>query len=196
MVKEIVKKGDPVLGKKCHDVTRFDQKLHNLLDDMRDTLQVSEGIGLAAPQVGILRRVVVVMNEREEIIELVNPEIVSSSGEQTGLEGCLSLPGYFGEVTRPMKVRVKAQDRNGNPIEVEDEGLTARCFCHELAHLDGHLFDELCDKLYTSEEIQAMFEDAAEDGREELKARRKQEARKKKEARREQEREKEKEKEA
>lgn len=175
MVREIVKKGDPVLGKKCHAVTRFDQKLHNLLDDMRDTLRISEGVGLAAPQVGILRRVVVVMNEQEEIIELVNPEIVSSSGEQTGLEGCLSLPGYFGEVTRPMKVRVSAQDRDGNPIEIEDEGLTARCFCHELAHLDGHMFDELCDKLYTSEEIQAMFEDAAADGRAELEAKRKQE---------------------
>lgn len=170
MLRKIIQKGDPILEKKCHAVTKFDEKLHLLLDDMQETLLKSGGVGLAAPQVGICRRVVVVMNEAEEIIELVNPEIVSSSGEQTGLEGCLSLPGYWGEVTRPMKVRVKAQDRNGATFEVEDEGLTARCFCHELAHLDGHMFDELCDKLYTPEEVQAMIEDAAADGKAELKA--------------------------
>ena len=167
MLKKIIQKGDPVLGKKCHAITKFDDKLHFLLEDMRETLEKSGGVGLAAPQVGICRRVVIVMNEAEEIIELINPEIVSSSGEQTGLEGCLSLPGYWGEVTRPMKVRVKAQDRDGNAFEIEDEGLTARCFCHELDHLDGHMFDELCDKLYTAEEIQAMFEDAAADAKRE-----------------------------
>lgn len=165
MIREIVKKGDPVLTKKCHAVTKFDQKLHSLLDDMRDTLTSSNGVGLAAPQVGILRRAVVVINDQDEYIELINPEIVSSSGEQTGLEGCLSLPGYYGEVTRPMKVKVRAQNRNGEPFEVEEEGLTARCFCHEIAHLEGHMFDELCDKLYTDEEIENMMEDAARDGR-------------------------------
>ena len=167
MLKMIIQKGDPVLGKKCHAITKFDDKLRFLLEDMKETLEKSGGVGLAAPQVGICRRVVIVMNEAEEIIELINPEIVSSSGEQTGLEGCLSLPGYWGEVTRPMKVRVKAQDRDGNAFEIEDEGLTARCFCHELDHLDGHMFDELCDKLYTAEEIQAMFEDAAADAKRE-----------------------------
>ena len=167
MLKKIIQKGDPVFGKKCHAITKFDDKLRFLLEDMKETLEKSGGVGLAAPQVGICRRVVIVMNEAEEIIELINPEIVSSSGEQTGLEGCLSLPGYWGEVTRPMKVRVKAQDRDGNAFEIEDEGLTARCFCHELDHLDGHMFDELCDKLYTAEEIQAMFEDAAADAKRE-----------------------------
>ena len=167
MLKKIIQKGDPVLGKKCHAITKFDDKLRFLLEDMKETLEKSGGVGLAAPQVGICRRVVIVMNEAEEIIELINPEIVSSSGEQAGLEGCLSLPGYWGEVTRPMKVRVKAQDRDGNAFEIEDEGLTARCFCHELDHLDGHMFDELCDKLYTAEEIQAMFEDAAADAKRE-----------------------------
>ena len=156
MLKTIVKKGDPVLEKKCHAVTKFDDKLARLLDDMTQTLEQSGGVGLAAPQIGICRR--------------VNPEIVSSSGEQTGLEGCLSLPGYWGEVTRPMKVKVKAQDRSGNQFEVEDEGMVARCFCHEIDHLDGHMFDELCDKLYTMEEVEKMFQDAAEEGRKELEA--------------------------
>lgn len=156
MIREIVKKGDPVLNKHCHPVTKFDRKLHILLDDMRETLIQSGGVGLAAPQVGILRRVVVVMNEEEHIHELVNPVIVSTSGEQTDLEGCLSLPGRYGVVTRPMVVRVRAQDRDGNWFEVEDQGLTARCFCHELDHLDGHLFDELCDGTYTLEELDAM----------------------------------------
>lgn len=163
MIRKIVQKGDPILEKKCHAVTKFDSKLHLLLDDMDATLRDSGGVGLAAPQVGICRRVIVLYDETEKKIELVNPEIVSLSGEQTGLEGCLSLPGYWGEVTRPMQVRVKAQDRNGDWFEIEDTGMTARCFCHEVAHLDGHMFDELCDKLYTAEEIQAMFESAAED---------------------------------
>lgn len=140
MLKTIVKKGDPVLEKKCHAVTKFDDKLARLLDDMTQTLEQSGGVGLAAPQVGICRRVVVLLDGDENVIELVNPEIVSSSGEQTGLEGCLSLPGYWGEVTRPMKVKVKAQDRSGNQFEVEDEGMVARCFCHEIDHLDGRLF--------------------------------------------------------
>ena len=156
MLREIVKKGDEVLNKKCHPVTKFDEKLHTLLDDMRETLRHADGVGLAAPQVGILRQVVVVINENDEMIELVNPEIIETSGEQFGLEGCLSVPGRYGFVKRPMVVKVRAQDRDGNTFEVEDQGLTARCFCHEIDHLSGHLFDELVDRTYTVEELEAM----------------------------------------
>lgn len=159
MLREIITQGDEVLNKKCHAVTQFDAKLHTLLDDMTETLRDSNGVGLAAPQVGILRRVVVVINEADEVIELVNPEIVAASGEQEGWEGCLSIPGMYGWVKRPMRVRVRAQDRNGKPFEVEDEGLTGRCFCHELEHLDGHLFDEHCDRLYSIEELNRMEEE-------------------------------------
>lgn len=157
-LREIVKKGDAVLNKKCHPVTQFDAKLHALLDDMGETVRAADGVGLAAPQVGILRQVVVVINEDDELIELINPEIVKTSGEQFGLEGCLSVPGHYGFVKRPMIVRVRAQDRNGVTFEVEDEGLTARCFCHEIDHLSGHLFDELTDRTYTVEELEAMEE--------------------------------------
>ena len=156
MLREIVKKGDEVLNKKCHPVTKFDDKLHTLLDDMGETLRQADGVGLAAPQVGILRQVVVVINEDDELIELINPEIIETSGEQFGLEGCLSVPGRYGFVKRPMVVKVRAQDRNGNTFEVEDQGLTARCFCHEIDHLGGHLFDELVERTYTIEELEAM----------------------------------------
>lgn len=156
MLREIVKKGDAVLNKKCHPVTKFDEKLHTLLDDMGETLRQADGVGLAAPQVGILRQVVVVINENDEMIELINPEIIETSGEQFGLEGCLSVPGRYGFVKRPMVVKVRAQDRNGNTFEVEDQGLTARCFCHEIDHLSGHLFDELVDRTYTVDELEAM----------------------------------------
>ena len=158
-LRTIITEGDPVLGKVCRPVEKFDERLHILLDDMKETLEVSNGVGLAAPQVGILRRVVLVMDAEENIIELVNPSIVSTEGEQTGLEGCLSVPGKYGVVTRPMKVTVRAQDRNGNAFEVSGEELTARCFCHELDHLDGHLFVEFADELYTPEELDAMAED-------------------------------------
>ena len=151
-------KGDPVLNKKAHLVTNFDEKLAILLDDMVETLRDSGGVGLAAPQIGILRRVVVVINDEDQVIELVNPEIIATEGEQVGFEGCLSVPGRWGKVARPMKARVKAQNRKGEWFEVEDEGLTARCFCHELDHLDGHLFTELTDKLYTSEELEELME--------------------------------------
>ena len=155
-IREIIKKGDEVLNKKCHAVTKFDAKLHSLLDDMTETLRNADGVGLAAPQIGILRRIVVVINGADEVIELVNPEIIAASGEQFGLEGCLSVPGLYGFVKRPMVVRVRAQDRNGETFEVEDEGLTARCFCHEIDHLSGRLYDELCDRTYTVEELEEM----------------------------------------
>lgn len=158
-IKEIVTQGDPVLNKVCHPVTKFDQRLWDLLEDMHDTLAQSGGVGLAAPQIGILRRVVLVINGEDRVIELINPSIVHTEGEQEDFEGCLSLPGKWGVVKRPMRVRVRAQDRNGNWFEEEDEELTARCFCHELDHLDGHLFSELADRLYTSEELDAMREE-------------------------------------
>ncbi len=157
--RKIILEGDEVLYKKSRPVTNFDRRLHILLDDMRETLLQANGIGLAAVQVGILRRAVLVINEKEEVLELINPEIVETSGEQEGLEGCLSVPGYYGVVKRPMQVKVRAQDRNGNPFEVEDVGLTARCFCHEIEHLDGHLFKEKATRMYTAEELDEMEEE-------------------------------------
>ena len=157
-LRKIVLQGEPCLTKVCRPVTEFNGRLHTLLDDLKDTLLDSGGVGLAAPQVGILRRVCVVMNEDDEIIELVNPEIIATDGEQTGLEGCLSVPGKFGIVTRPYTVRVRAQDRDGAFFEVEDEALTARCFCHEIEHLDGHLFVERTDHLLTEEELEEYIQ--------------------------------------
>lgn len=156
-LRKIVLQGDECLTKVCRPVTDFNGRLHTLLDDMTDTLLDSGGVGLAAPQVGILRRVCVVLNEDDEVIELVNPEIIFTDGEQTGLEGCLSVPGKYGVVTRPEVVRVRAQDRNGDFFEVEDSDLTARCFCHEIEHLDGHLFIEHTDRLMTEEELQEFI---------------------------------------
>lgn len=162
-LRRIVLQGEDCLTKVCRPVTDFDNRLHILLNDMADTLLDSGGVGLAAPQVGILRRVCVVQNENDEIIELINPEIVCTQGEQTGLEGCLSVPGKFGVVTRPEVVRVRAQDRDGNFFEVEDSDLTARCFCHEIEHLDGHLFVEHTDHLLTEEELQEYIRRQEED---------------------------------
>ncbi len=157
-IREILVQGDPVLNKVCHPVTKFDGRLADLLDDLRETLRRANGLGLAAPQIGILRRAVVVVTDLEtgEMLELVNPEIVAQSGEQDGLEGCLSVPGQWGYVKRPSWARVKAQDRHGNWFEAEGSDVTARCFCHELSHLDGHLYTELVDRLYTTEELDAM----------------------------------------
>lgn len=160
-LRKILTDQEPILKKKCHPVTAFDQKLWDLIDDMHETLNHAHGAGLAAPQIGILRRVVLVLNEEEELIELVNPELIAEDGVQEGMEGCLSLPGYWGEVTRPNWVKVKAQDRNGNWFEVEGSELTARCFCHELDHLDGRLYSQLCDRLYSTEELEAMEEEEA-----------------------------------
>ena len=162
-LRRIVLQGEDCLTKVCRPVTDFDNRLHILLNDMADTLLDSGGVGLAAPQVGILRRVCVVQNENDEIIELINPEIVYTQGEQTGLEGCLSVPGKFGVVTRPEVVRVRAQDRDGNFFEVEDSDLTARCFCHEIEQLDGHLFVEHTDHLLTEEELQEYIRRQEED---------------------------------
>lgn len=138
-IREIREKGDEILYKKCKVVVKFDEKLHILLDDMYETMQSRDGVGLAAPQVGILKRAVVI-DVGDGKIELINPEIVEESGEQTGSEGCLSVPGVFGEVTRPNVVTVKAQDRDGKWFKITGKELLARAFCHEIEHLDGKLF--------------------------------------------------------
>lgn len=155
--RKIIERGDETLGKVCRPVTNFDERLHQLLDDMRETLKAANGYGLAAPQVGILRRVCLVTTSRDEVLELINPELIETEGEQGGYEGCLSVPGLYGWVQRPYRAKVRAQDRNGNVFEAEDVEMSARCFCHELEHLDGHLFTERVEgKLYTPEELEEM----------------------------------------
>lgn len=157
-LRKIVVQGEDCLNKVCRPVTDFNRRLHTLMDDLVETLAEAGGAGLAAPQVGILRRACVVMDEdTEEFIELINPEIISQRGEQTGPEGCLSVPGKWGLVTRPDYVRVRAQDRDGNRFEIEGEGLMARCFCHELEHLDGHLYTEHIERFLTDEEVEEYF---------------------------------------
>lgn len=158
-IREILTDKDPALHKKCHPVTQFDEKLGLLLDDMKETLAHANGAGLAAPQIGILRRVVVLLDNNDEMLELVNPEIIAQEGEQDGLEGCLSVPGYYGFVKRPMKVKVRAQNRSGKWFEAEGEEIVARCFCHETEHLDGHVFTEHADRLYSAEELDQLAED-------------------------------------
>ena len=160
-LRKIVEMGEDCLNKVCRPVTEFNPHLHVLLDDMAETLADANGAGLAAPQVGVLRRVCLVLDEDSgEYIELINPKIITWSGEQTGLEGCLSVPGKWGIVTRPNVVRVRAQDRNGNWFEAQGEGLTARAFCHEIEHLDGHLFVEHIDHVLSDEELREYLEQA------------------------------------
>ena len=156
-LRKILTDKDPALHKVCKPVTSFDNKLFKLLDDMRDTLIESGGVGLAAPQVGILRRVVLVDvgMEDNEIVEFINPEMIETDGEQYGAEGCLSVPGKYGLVKRPMYAKVRAQDRNGDWFEAEGEELIARCFCHELDHLDGIVYTEVMDRFLTEEELNA-----------------------------------------
>ena len=154
-LRKILTDKEPALHKTCRPVTDFDKKLHTLLDDMRETLIESGGVGLAAPQVGILRRVVLV-DTGEEILELINPELLETSGEQEGAEGCLSVPGKYGWVKRPYYATVRAQDRNGNWYEAEGEELIARCFCHELDHLDGIVYTEKVERFLTEEELEEM----------------------------------------
>ncbi len=144
-IRNIVKYGDEVLNKKCRKVEVFDDRLASLIDDLFDTLYESGGVGLAAPQVGVLKRVVVIDLD-DQPMELVNPEIIEASGEQYGAEGCLSYPGQFGMVRRPNKVKIKAQDRHGDWYEYEGEELLARAFCHETDHLDGNMFMRMVDE--------------------------------------------------
>jgi len=151
-IRKILTDQEPALHKVCKPVTNFDQKLHKLLDDMAETLEEANGVGLAAPQVGILRRVVIV-DTGDEILELVNPTLLETDGEQEGAEGCLSVPGKYGLVKRPYYAKVRAQDRDGQWYEAEGEELIARCFCHELDHLDGIIYTEVMDRFLTEEEL-------------------------------------------
>ena len=165
-IRKIITGENPQLYKTCRPVTEFNGRIHELLDDLKDTLATQDGVGLAAPQVGVLRRLCVVLEtnvnaeegEEEYIIELINPEIIECEGEQEGGEGCLSFPGEFGIVKRPMKVKVRAQNRDGEFFEVEGEGLTARCFCHEIDHLDGITFPSIAERILSEEELQKECE--------------------------------------
>lgn len=169
-LRNILQDGDPTLNKKSRAVAEFNARLHELLDDMRETLLKADGVGLAAPQVGVLRRVVLVADTEkedatpeEQLIELINPEIIAASGEQTGPEGCLSVPGVYGIVKRPDLVKVRAQDRNGNYFEVWGTMLTARAFCHEIDHLNGVLFTSIADEILTPEQLEEMRSQNEED---------------------------------
>lgn len=152
--RNIVKEGDSCLRKVCRPVTDFNDRLHTLLDDMHETLAEANGAGLAAPQVGVLRRLALVMLEDGSYLEIINPEIVEKSGTQNDVEGCLSVPGVWGMVERPMNVTISAQDRFGKPFTVSAEGFTARAFCHEIDHLDGHLFTDLVAEYIDPEELE------------------------------------------
>lgn len=158
-LRNILTDKEPALHKVCKPVTAFDEKLHKLLDDMRETLIDSGGVGLAAPQVGILRRVFLVDLDPEseeigeQITEFINPEILETDGEQIGPEGCLSVPGKYGLVKRPYWVKVRAQDRYGNWFQAEGEELIGRCFCHEYDHLDGIVYTQVMERLLTPEEL-------------------------------------------
>ena len=152
-IRKILTDKDPALHKVCKPVESFDRKLHKLLDDMAETMDDAGGVGLAAPQVGILRRAVVV-DTGDGVLELVNPELIETSGEQEGAEGCLSVPGKYGLVKRPYIAKVRAQDRDGNWFEAEGEELIARCFCHELDHLDGIVYTQVMERYLTEEELQ------------------------------------------
>lgn len=157
-LRKILTDKDPALHKVCRPVEKFDGRLHKLLDDMKETLIDANGVGLAAPQVGILRRVVLV-DTGDEMLELINPSLLETSGEQVGAEGCLSVPGKYGLVKRPNYAKVRAQDRDGNWFEAEGEELIARCFCHELDHLDGILYTEVMERFLTEEELEAQEEE-------------------------------------
>lgn len=155
-IRNILKDDDPTLRKNSREVTRFDARLHQLLDDMKETMEDADGAGLAAPQVGVLRRVAVVATQ-DGIAELINPEIIGTEGEQEGLEGCLSFPGLYGIVKRPAKVTVRALDRHGEEFTLTGEGIVARAFCHEIDHLDGIVFTERAERILTPEELEELI---------------------------------------
>lgn len=164
-LRKILTEGSETLGKVSRPVERFDRRLWELLDDMKETLEDAGGVGLAAPQVGVLRRLFIV-DTGEEILECINPELIEKSGEQVGAEGCLSVPGKYGIVRRPNVVKLRAQDRSGEWFEAEGEELIARCFCHEYDHLDGHLYTEIAEHMLTPEELEKLYAFQDEEGAE------------------------------
>ena len=155
----IVKEGDPVLRKVCRPVTEITPRTIQLLEDMKETLHKADGCGLAAPQVGVLRRIALVEVEPGKLYELINPEIIAREGTQNELEGCLSLPGQWGIVTRPMHVTVRAMNRHGEIVDYTGSDLLARAFCHELDHLDGKLYPDVADRMLDPEEIKELERD-------------------------------------
>jgi peptide deformylase len=148
---KIVKVGDDILRKRCRPVEEITPKIITLLDDMAETMRAAEGVGLAAPQVGILRRVVVIEVEEGQLIELINPKIIAFSGEQEGQEGCLSIPGKWGITKRPKHVTVRALNRHGEQFDISGSDLLAKAFCHEIDHLDGKLYTDCAIRMETAE---------------------------------------------
>jgi len=163
-IRNILRSSDPGLKKVSRVVTDYNKRLHQLIDDMRETLLEANGLGLAAPQIGVLRRVVLIVDTDidcetpdEQLVELVNPEIIAKSGEQSGSEGCLSIPGLYGIVKRPDMVKVRAHDRHGDTFELWCKGLTARAICHEIDHLNGVVFTSLTDEILTEDELDELI---------------------------------------
>ena len=161
-IRNIVTDGDPILGKVCRKVEKFDKKLGVILDDMYDTMNMANGVGLAGPQIGLMRRICVI-DVGDGVIELINPEIIETAGLQDGVEGCLSFPGEYGMVERPNFVKVRAQDRNGDWYEVEGEELLARALCHEIDHLNGVVFKSKVSRMLDPEELMAETEEDDEE---------------------------------
>lgn len=163
-LRQILLEGDESLRKVCREVTDFGERTAQLMDDLSETMLAANGAGLAAPQVGILRRAVVIIDNDDKVLELINPEVTWKSEEQVGeFEGCLSIPGRRAYLMRPQRVKVRAYDRNGKQFEVELEGISARAACHETEHLDGKLFIDLADKVYTEEELDELFAEMEEE---------------------------------
>lgn len=159
-IREIVKYPAPILEKKCKEVVKFDRELATLLDDMYETMVASDGVGIAAPQVGVDLQVAIVdMGDGQDVIELINPEVVAIGGSEIEIEGCLSFPDLFGEVERPYYVKVEAQERDGSIYEIEAEDYTARALLHEIDHLNGVLFNKKIKRIVTLEELEAMEEE-------------------------------------
>lgn len=158
-IRQVVKIGDEVLRKKSRPVEKLDRRMLTLLDDMAETMYEEDGVGLAAPQVGVLRRAITVdVGDENGLFQLINPEIVSQEGEQEGPEGCLSVPGRHGMVPRPAHVKVRAVNRMGKPVEIDAEGLLAICLCHEIDHLNGILYVDKQTREVSDEELAAQQE--------------------------------------
>lgn len=161
-IRNILKDGEPTLKKKARTVVNFDKRLHTLLDDMIETMHSADGLGLAGPQVGVLRRIAIVADSSDNIVELINPQIILTEGEVEGVEGCLSFPGKWALIKRPSKATVTALDRHGKKFTVTGEGMTARAICHEVDHLDGIVLKDRATKFITEEELLEMHREAAD----------------------------------